>query len=253
MTDSQALGAFLTDHPEYVHPQPEASVSDHERTYGIPSPTRAKSVYDPAYDRERAAEARHGGRYITEALARHLTPSGTFPFAALAAEQTRAILAGDGERFGYPPEALRNTWYDSLSPYSGTHTDSGRASTAAYARSLAAGGDAWELPIRKRIPLLDAEAMLDWPVYRAATTPTWDAALDRVRNTINGEGHGPDCALRCIPDDTLDCGREHGCDACAEDDRPLPTGCTGYWPDIPSVIEPHHDGETCPVHETAVP
>jgi len=110
-------------------------------------------------ERERAAEALHGGRYITEALAKTLqgwdaTP--TYP-------GLRARFAGEDG-----PEKLADIWRYTASPSGAVHPSSGRDTTARYAQSAARiGGVDWEHSAYWQAPKLP-EAAFDWPVYRAA-------------------------------------------------------------------------------------
>ena len=100
---------------------------------------------------DRAAEARHGGRYITGALARSIDNDGI-----------RARFAGEDG-----PEKLAEIWRYTASP-SGSQTASGRDTTARYAQSQARiGGVDWEHSAYWRAPLLP-ESAFDWPIYRAA-------------------------------------------------------------------------------------
>jgi len=102
---------------------------------------------------DRAAEARHGGRYITGALAR-----------AIDNDTIRRRFAGEDG-----PEALAEIWRYTASP-SGSQTD-GRDTTARYAIEQAAnGGVEWAHSAYWRPPMLP-ESVFDWPIYRAALTP----------------------------------------------------------------------------------
>ena len=118
-------------------------------------------------DRDRASEARHGGRYLTSALA-DLMERSPHLRAALAGEG----LLGDGDiRPPTPPEAaLGNVWRYSLSP-SGSN-GSGRDTTADYAADMArnGGGEGQHRRHAKgtTMGLLAAEDMVEWPIYRAA-------------------------------------------------------------------------------------
>lgn len=106
-------------------------------------------------DRFRAAEARHGGRYITGALAR-----------AIDNDERRARFAGE-----QGPEALADMWRYAASPSGAAYPGSGRDTTQRYAISAARiGGVDWEHSAYwKPQPL--AESVFDWPVYVAALTP----------------------------------------------------------------------------------
>lgn len=45
-------------------------------------------------------------------------------------------------------------------------------------------------------------------------------ALQRaLMDVVNREGHDESCALRCVPPDNLECGREHDCSVCDEDEE----------------------------------
>ena len=120
-----------------------------ERAYGIPEAYSAPR--DEAL-RDLAAEARHGGRYITDALARAITNDGI-----------RARFAGeDGS------EALAEIWRYTASPSGSQYPASGRDTTQRYATSAARiGGVDWEHSAYWQ-PQPLAEAVFDWPVYRAA-------------------------------------------------------------------------------------
>lgn len=122
-----------------------------ERAYGIPEAYSAPR--DEAL-RDLAAEARHGGRYITDALARAITNDGI-----------RARFAGeDGS------EALAEIWRYTASPSGSQYPASGRDTTQRYATSAARiGGVDWEHSAYWQ-PQPLAEAVFDWPVYRAALT-----------------------------------------------------------------------------------
>lgn len=109
-----------------------------------------------AIERERAAEALHGGRYITEALAKTLQGWDANP-------GLRARFAGEDG-----PEKLADIWRYTASPSGAVHPSSGRDTTARYAQSAARiGGVDWEHSAYWQAPKLP-EAAFDWPVYRAA-------------------------------------------------------------------------------------
>jgi len=128
---------------------------------------------------ERAAEARHGGRYLTKVL------NGF----------SRRIERGDlgthlGEMIfterrplghGLPPaEAVTTIWKYNLSPAGSS--GSGRDTTAEYARDLAAGEYVLATgakPVERRLSLAEAEEMASWPILRAAV----EAPL---RNAVHG-------------------------------------------------------------------
>jgi hypothetical protein len=103
---------------------------------------------------ERAAEARHGGRYITHALAKTLQGWDASP-------GLRVRFAGEDG-----PEKLAEIWRYTASP-SDSITD-GRDTTARYAQDQARiGGVEWEHSAYyhpKGLP----ELAFDWPIYRAA-------------------------------------------------------------------------------------
>jgi len=101
---------------------------------------------------DRAAEARHGGRYITGALAR-----------AIDNDTIRRRFAGEDG-----PEALAEIWRYTASPSGSNYPASGRDTTQRYAREQAAnGGVEWTHSAYWRPPMLP-ESAFDWPVYRAA-------------------------------------------------------------------------------------
>jgi hypothetical protein len=100
---------------------------------------------------DRAAEARHGGRYITGALARAIDNDGI-----------RARFAGEDG-----PEALAEIWRYTASPSGSQYPASGRDTTARYARDAAAiGGVDWAHSAYWQAPRLP-ESAFDWPVYVA--------------------------------------------------------------------------------------
>ena len=108
---------------------------------------------------DRAAEARHGGRYITGALAR-----------AIDNDTIRRRFAGEDG-----PEALAEIWRYTASPSGSNYPASGRDTTQRYAREQAAnGGVEWTHSAYWRPPMLP-EAAFGWPVYVAAMRP--DAAV----------------------------------------------------------------------------
>ena len=140
-----------------------------------------------ALARDRATEARHGGRYITGALARAINNDGI-----------RARFAGEDG-----PEALAEIWRYTASP-SGSTTD-GRDTTQRYARSAAAiGGVDWEHSAYWQAPLLP-EAAFDWPIYRAAIVndvygALWGQASEAEERVLDTLAHcaGLDVALRPV-------------------------------------------------------
>lgn len=103
------------------------------------------------HERERAAEARHGGRYITGALARAVN------------DASRSLFAGtDG------PEKLAEIWRFAASPSGSNYPASGRDTTQRYAIGAARiGGVDWEHSAYWQAPKLP-ESAFDWPIYRAA-------------------------------------------------------------------------------------
>lgn len=117
-------------------------------------------VRDAELERERAAEARHGGRYITEAINRLLERNG----------HLRPALAGEAFEDG-TTMPLGNLWAYYLSP-AGTR-GTGRDTTASLARDRARG-QGGVLPVAhrdiRRMTLAEAEAMVSWPIYREALT-----------------------------------------------------------------------------------
>jgi hypothetical protein len=114
-------------------------------------------------DRDRASEARHGGRYITEQLA---TRNGE------DAVRLRELQDRDD------PTAVSRWWAYSLSPSGGT--GSGRDSTQHYAQTAARiGGADWEHSAYWQ-PQPLAETVFDWPIYRAAMHRTPEALADFI-------------------------------------------------------------------------
>jgi len=98
----------------------------------------------------RAAEARHGGRYITGALARAVTDS------------TRSRFAGEDG-----PDELAEVWRFTASPSGSNYPASGRDTTARKAQSAAAiGGVDWAHTAYWLPPGLP-ESAFAWPVYVA--------------------------------------------------------------------------------------
>lgn len=129
------------------------------RTYIATSASmaRGQAILDD-FDRDRAAEARHGGRYITGALAR-----------AIDNPTIRARFSG-----AEGPEALADAWRYTASPSGSNYPASGRDTTQRYAVSTAAiGGVAWEHSAYWRAPRLP-ESAFDWPIYRAALIQSTD-------------------------------------------------------------------------------
>ena len=112
-------------------------------------------------DQDLAAEARHGGRYITNALAHAIDNDGI-----------RARFAGEDG-----PEQLAEIWRFAASPSGSNYPASGRDTTQRYARNQAAiGGVEWEHSAYWR-PQPLAESVFDWPIYRAAITDDVYGAL----------------------------------------------------------------------------
>lgn len=112
---------------------------------------------------ERAMEAIAGGRGITASLARFVDQIGNGYEPGV-----RAILAGEKG-----PRVLRELWVRSIDPSIGWES---------YARYAAATGEhrtfaAIEYGKTKAMTLAQAEAMLDWPIYRAAIL---QAALEPI-------------------------------------------------------------------------
>jgi len=100
---------------------------------------------------DRAAEARHGGRYITDALSRAIQNDGT-----------RSRFAGEDG-----PEKLAEIWRYTASPSGAEYGGSGRDTTQRYARGQAAnGGVEWEHKAYWR-PQPLTEAVFTWPIYVA--------------------------------------------------------------------------------------
>lgn len=122
---------------------------------GDPSPLdidwRAQDMREA--DRERAAEARHGGRQITEYLVSFV---GDAWRGRASAEQIAKAEAFD--------EA---TWSYQLAP-SGEGNSADRL--ASLARRYAAQGSNESFPKSRLLTLDQAEAMLSWPIYRAGYT-----------------------------------------------------------------------------------
>lgn len=137
---------------------------DYEHTQGIPI------RMDEDADRDLAAEARHGGRYITHALAKNL--QGWDPNPGL-----RAAFAGE-----HGPEALAEIWRFTASPSGAVYGTSGRDTTAHMAQEDACnGGVEWPHKAYWLAPTLP-ESAFDWPIYSAATiSPA--TILDALRTT----------------------------------------------------------------------
>lgn len=137
-----------------------------------------------AEERERAAEARHGARYITEALARYVLPEHhrAFPYGE---SQARKALAGEDG-----PEVLANLWRNALSP-SGSKGN-GADTTASLARKRASGRDDFGNVSVVRLTLAEAESMMDWPIYRVATARRC-TTLDCTSTAHPGSIYCADC------------------------------------------------------------
>jgi hypothetical protein len=130
---------------------------------------RAVIAAHGAEQRELAAEARHGGRYMTRVLNGLV---GRYERGELNPAAVQAVLPHYpvAEAIpGLPSEmAVATVWQHSMSPAG--DTGSGRGTTADYARRLAAGEYAPDgsYPKARYYTLDRAEAMVEWPIYRAA-------------------------------------------------------------------------------------
>lgn len=140
------------------------------------------SLHDALWrDAVRAAEMRHGARWITSQLAEELI--GRHDEATRA--DIRERLSGAAG-----PDKVAALWVYSLSPSGRTlDTPGGRESTAALAEDYAKRGGAgavWAGPayLTRMHNSRDAERMADWPIYRAAYV---SPALPPVVVTATGE------------------------------------------------------------------
>jgi hypothetical protein len=150
------------------------------------------SEHNVQLDRDSAAEARHGGRYITGALANTLLGYGANP-------GLRARFAGEDG-----PEKLAEIWRYTASPSGSEWPASGRDTTARYAQSAARiGGVDWEHSAYWQAPKLP-ESAFDWPIYRAGmgdAQALLDALVETEGATIEDANRIDACirVLRVIP------------------------------------------------------
>lgn len=104
-------------------------------------------------ERDRAAEARHGGRYITGALAH-----------AIDNDTIRRRFAGEEGA-----EALAEIWRYTASPSGSNWPASGRDTTQRYARHAARiGGVDWGALRLLARPGAAPSSAFDWPIYMIA-------------------------------------------------------------------------------------
>jgi hypothetical protein len=139
----------------------------------------------------RAAEARAGGRLITNYIAEldRGIQSGRY------GEHLRGILwriDGTGEPSS---EAVRTLWKNVLSP-SDSPDDSGRVSTARAAESIANGSESrtYMEHSHPMVYLPHAEDMVGWPIYRAGV-------IAQLRDTIDATGQS---TMRGLTSEQLD-------------------------------------------------
>lgn len=143
-----------------------------EETYDLHMHANHRTPEHVQEDQERAAEARHGGRYITHALAKNLQGWDSNP-------GLRAAFAGEGG-----PEKLAEIWRYTASPSGAEYGGSGRDTTARAAQEDARiGGVEWAHQAYWQAPTLP-ESAFDWPVYQAAIVPDWTAADDQYALTF---------------------------------------------------------------------
>ena len=124
--------------------------------------------------RERAAEARHGGRYITETLARVIRDDAPI----------RSWFAGESG-----PDKLAEIWRFAASPSGSEYPASGRDTTARYARGQAEnGGAVWAHSAYWLAPKLP-ESAFDWPIYRVAVTARCADSSDCTSPAMPGSAY----------------------------------------------------------------
>lgn len=144
-----------------------------ERRFGLPEYVGGITSDEV---RERAAEARWGGRYITGRIAQLLGDQQHYwPDFRVALSGGGLVTRETGEPAKgmpgseSPAAALAHVWRTHLSP-EGSGKGSGREATASAARAAAAEG----FRARPRSLLLrEAEAMAGWPIFAAAHKGYW--------------------------------------------------------------------------------